>query len=126
MHSSAPIDLTGDDDGRPCKTTKIPLKQKTLKKKADLKQKNRGERPISLITNSAATEKKNMRQAFLNNPDYFEDVTFVQNLEDPNTSGCEPRAWFNDNTIDIFLKTTHRMLGNPEVTSFPDSNSRRV
>ena len=124
----APIDLTRDDDESHGKPTKIPLKQKTLKKKTAqaTNQKNNGKRPVSFNINNAVTERKNMKQAFSQNPDYFEDATFVSKLQDPNTRGCEPGKWFFGDTIDIFLKTTQMMLNNPEVPSSSDNYSMNV
>jgi hypothetical protein len=118
---SAHIDLTGDDDKWDGKRTKITLK--TLKKKAAKKQKHTRKRPISLIIDRSVTEKKNMNMAFSQNSDYFGDATFVQNLQDPNTNACEPGTWFTGDAIDIFLKTTHGMLGNPEVINSSENYS---
>ena len=108
---SASIDLTGDDDNP---ATKIPLKRKTLKK--EMIQKHERKTSISLTINKNVSEKENMRQALSQNPDYFGNTKFVQNLQDPKTNPCRPTAWFSGDTIDEFLKTTHGMLGNnPEV-----------
>lgn len=124
LHSSftpAHIDLTGNDDKWDGKRTKIPLK--TWEKKTAKKQKHTRKRPISLIIDRSATEKLNMKMAFSQNSDYFGDATFVQNLQDPNTNACEPGTWFTGDAIDIFLKTTHGMLGNPEVINISDNYS---
>ena len=79
-----------------------------------------------LTPEEKVAKQNDVKQAFSQNPDYFEDDTFVSKLQDPNARGCELGKWFFGDSIDIFLKTTQMMLNNPEVPSSSDNYSMNV